>query len=192
MSTWQFAQADSWQSRWASRWRGGRQDPQGIYFGGNEMLMTPRSRWCSFGELYLDDGMASAIARSYPKDVDERTRITPSGDRAGAAIANTATDSGFASSATTTVVLRVGLRRAVHLHRPQQRPRHRHDVTSRRIARAAGSSRSDLRPRGRDRPQILIHGLRGFHGLKAARPASGLRPHRRKPGSARRRGSASV
>src|SRR4029450_2346339 len=31
------------------------QDPQGIYFGGNDMLMTPR-QMLAFGELYLDRG----------------------------------------------------------------------------------------------------------------------------------------
>jgi CubicO group peptidase (beta-lactamase class C family) len=35
-------------SRWA-------RDPQGIYFGGNEMLMTPR-QMVAFGELYLNRG----------------------------------------------------------------------------------------------------------------------------------------
>ena len=30
-------------------------DPQGIYFGGNEMLMTPR-QMLAFGEMYLNDG----------------------------------------------------------------------------------------------------------------------------------------
>jgi CubicO group peptidase (beta-lactamase class C family) len=32
-------------------------DPQGIYFGGNEMLMTPR-QMATFGELYLNRGRA--------------------------------------------------------------------------------------------------------------------------------------
>ena len=31
-------------------------DPQGIYFGGNDMLMTPR-QMLTFGELYLNDGV---------------------------------------------------------------------------------------------------------------------------------------
>ena len=34
------------------------QDPQGIYFGGNEMLMTPR-QMVAFGELYLHRGRAN-------------------------------------------------------------------------------------------------------------------------------------
>ena len=34
------------------------QDPQGIYFGGNDMEMTPR-QMRAFGELYLNDGRAN-------------------------------------------------------------------------------------------------------------------------------------
>jgi CubicO group peptidase (beta-lactamase class C family) len=34
-----------------------RRDPQGIYFGGNEMLMTPR-QMIAVGELYLNGGRA--------------------------------------------------------------------------------------------------------------------------------------
>ena len=33
-------------------------DPQGVYFGGNEMLMTPR-QMVAFGELYLRNGVAN-------------------------------------------------------------------------------------------------------------------------------------
>ncbi len=56
MSTWQFAQEQLAKPLGFSlaRWT---QDPQGIYFGGNEMLMTPR-QMVRFGELYLDNGMA--------------------------------------------------------------------------------------------------------------------------------------
>jgi CubicO group peptidase (beta-lactamase class C family) len=35
-------------------------DPQGIYFGGNEMLMTPR-QLLAFGELYLNGGRARGV-----------------------------------------------------------------------------------------------------------------------------------
>src|SRR5215203_5156948 len=54
MSTWQFAQEQLAKPLGFSlpRWT---QDPQGVYFGGNEMLMTPR-QMVSFGELYLNDG----------------------------------------------------------------------------------------------------------------------------------------
>jgi CubicO group peptidase (beta-lactamase class C family) len=35
-------------------------DPQGIYFGGNDMEMTPR-QMLAFGELYLNEGRASGV-----------------------------------------------------------------------------------------------------------------------------------
>jgi CubicO group peptidase (beta-lactamase class C family) len=56
-STWQFAQ-DSLAKPLGftlPRWP---QDPQGIYFGGNDMLLTPR-QMLSFGELYLHRGRIS-------------------------------------------------------------------------------------------------------------------------------------
>ncbi|MDP1572173.1 MAG: serine hydrolase [Vicinamibacterales bacterium] len=53
-STWQFAQEALARPLGFSlaRWP---QDPQGIYFGGNDMLMTPR-QMVAFGELYLGRG----------------------------------------------------------------------------------------------------------------------------------------
>jgi CubicO group peptidase (beta-lactamase class C family) len=53
-STWQFANAQlaAPLGFTLARWP---QDPQGIYFGGNDMLMTPR-QMLAFGQLYLDRG----------------------------------------------------------------------------------------------------------------------------------------
>jgi CubicO group peptidase (beta-lactamase class C family) len=53
-STWQFAQDELAKPLGFSlaRWP---QDPQGIYFGGNDMLMTPR-QMLAFGELYRNGG----------------------------------------------------------------------------------------------------------------------------------------
>jgi CubicO group peptidase (beta-lactamase class C family) len=53
-STWQFAQDALAKPLGISlaRWP---QDPQGIYFGGNEMLMTPK-QMLAIGELYLERG----------------------------------------------------------------------------------------------------------------------------------------
>jgi CubicO group peptidase (beta-lactamase class C family) len=53
-STWQFAQEALARPLGISlaRWR---QDPQGIYFGGNEMLLTP-AQMLAIGELYLARG----------------------------------------------------------------------------------------------------------------------------------------
>jgi CubicO group peptidase (beta-lactamase class C family) len=53
-STWQFAQEELATPLGfkLAKWP---QDPQGIYFGGNDMLMTPR-QMIQFGELYLNGG----------------------------------------------------------------------------------------------------------------------------------------
>ena len=53
-STWQFAQDELARPLGFSlaQWP---QDPQGIYFGGNEMLMTPR-QMIRFGEVYENGG----------------------------------------------------------------------------------------------------------------------------------------
>ncbi len=54
MSTWQFAQQSLARPLGftLARWQ---QDPQGIYFGGNEMLLTPK-QMLAIGELYLARG----------------------------------------------------------------------------------------------------------------------------------------
>jgi CubicO group peptidase (beta-lactamase class C family) len=56
-STWQFAQDALTRPLGFGlpRWP---QDPQGIYFGGNDMLLTPL-QMLAFGELYLNDGRAN-------------------------------------------------------------------------------------------------------------------------------------
>jgi CubicO group peptidase (beta-lactamase class C family) len=55
-STWQFAQ-DALATPIGIRLARWRRDPQGIYFGGNEMLLTPR-QMLAVGELYLNRGRA--------------------------------------------------------------------------------------------------------------------------------------
>ena len=71
-STWQFAQESLAKPLGFSlaRWT---QDPQGIYFGGNEMSMTPR-QMVRFGELYLNDGRAGAT-QVLPREWIEKTRV---------------------------------------------------------------------------------------------------------------------
>jgi CubicO group peptidase (beta-lactamase class C family) len=56
VSTWAFLQESLGKPLGVtfSRWP---RDPQGIYFGGNDMLMTPR-QMVAFGELYLNRGRA--------------------------------------------------------------------------------------------------------------------------------------
>jgi CubicO group peptidase (beta-lactamase class C family) len=71
-STWQFAQDELARplgfslAKWMT-------DPQGIYFGGNEMLMTPR-QMVRFGELYLNEGKAGD-QQIVPKSWIDRTRV---------------------------------------------------------------------------------------------------------------------
>jgi CubicO group peptidase (beta-lactamase class C family) len=71
-STWQFAQDELARplgftlAKWPA-------DPQGIYFGGNEMLMTPR-QMVKFGELYLNEGRVGQT-QLIPKDWVEQTQI---------------------------------------------------------------------------------------------------------------------
>jgi CubicO group peptidase (beta-lactamase class C family) len=79
-STWQFAQETLAKplgftlAQWA-------RDPQGIYFGGNEMVMTPR-QMLAFGELYLNRGQLAGrqiISRQYIDETFEprgRSRIS--------------------------------------------------------------------------------------------------------------------
>ena len=71
-STWQFAQESLAKPLGFSlaRWT---QDPQGIYFGGNEMSMTPR-QMVRFGELYLNNGRAGAT-QVLPKEWIDKTRV---------------------------------------------------------------------------------------------------------------------
>ena len=58
-STWQFAQGALAKPLGFSlaQWP---QDPQGVFFGGNDMLLTPR-QMVAFGELYLNRGRAGAM-----------------------------------------------------------------------------------------------------------------------------------
>jgi CubicO group peptidase (beta-lactamase class C family) len=71
-STWQFAQEELAKPLGFSlaRWP---QDPQGIYFGGNDMLMTPR-QMIRFGELYLNDGRLGD-RQLIPKSWVEQTAV---------------------------------------------------------------------------------------------------------------------
>ena len=64
-----------------ARWQ---RDPQGIYMGGNEMLMTPR-QMVKYGELYLNRGRVAGRQVVSPQWVDTscvpRTRSRWDGDR---------------------------------------------------------------------------------------------------------------
>ena len=79
-STWQFAQETLAKPLGftLAQWP---RDPQGIYFGGNEMVMTPR-QMLTFGELYLNGGQAGGrqiISKHFIEETFEprgRSRIS--------------------------------------------------------------------------------------------------------------------
>jgi CubicO group peptidase (beta-lactamase class C family) len=48
-------------------------DPQGIYFGGNDMLMTPR-QMLAFGQLYLNNGSGTIPGRWVERSCEGRSR----------------------------------------------------------------------------------------------------------------------
>jgi CubicO group peptidase (beta-lactamase class C family) len=70
-STWQYAQETlaGPLGFTLARWP---QDPQGIYFGGNDMLLTPQ-QLVAFGELYLNRGRVSLPALARQGEVSERS-----------------------------------------------------------------------------------------------------------------------
>ena len=72
-STWQFAnqQLAAPLGFTLARWP---QDPQGIYFGGNDMLMTPR-QMLAFGQLYLNRGRANG-RQVVPESWIDRSFVT--------------------------------------------------------------------------------------------------------------------
>ncbi len=72
-STWQFAQEALAKPLGftLARWP---QDPQGIYFGGNDMLMTPR-QMLKFGELYLHQGEFEGVQVVPAAWVDESSAV---------------------------------------------------------------------------------------------------------------------
>ncbi len=58
-STWQFAQ-EALAKPLGFQLAQWTRDPQGVYFGGNEMVMTPR-QMLAFGELYLNRGRVNGV-----------------------------------------------------------------------------------------------------------------------------------
>ena len=66
-STWQFAQEAVARPLGftLAQWP---RDPQGVYFGGNEMLLTPR-QMLAFGELYLNRGRANGGGRANGRQI---------------------------------------------------------------------------------------------------------------------------
>ena len=133
-------------------------DPQGIYFGGNDMLMTPR-QMLAFGELYLNEGRVNGQQIVLPSALGASSRARGGRATGGRAIRRPNAD-GFVDPMRDRQygygwwvyeiggdrhLLRVGLRRAVHLRlagssiSSSSRPRH---PTSARSAAAIAASSS--------------------------------------------------
>ena len=131
-STWQFAQEVLAKPLGFSLAQWPR-DPQGIYFGGNDMLMTPR-QMVAFGELYLEAGQRARDARSSRRRGSTR-RSCP---RTRSRWSDQTYGYGWwmREMAGQDVHYRVGLRRPVHLRRAGPGSRRRHDLVEhrRRIA----------------------------------------------------------
>ena len=141
-STWQFAQEVLARPLGFSLAQWPR-DPQGIYFGGNDMLMTPR-QMVAFGELYLKRGTVTGAQVVPAAWVD--ASFVP---RDALALSEQTYGYGWwmRELAGQRRALRVGLRRPVHLRRAGPGARRRHDVvdhapTNRAEATVAPSSTS--------------------------------------------------
>jgi hypothetical protein len=76
MSTWAFAQQALAKPLGFSLAQWPR-DPQGIYFGGNDMLLTPR-QMLSIGALYLNRGKADS-RQVLSEDFVRETFVAPAG-----------------------------------------------------------------------------------------------------------------
>ncbi len=146
-STWQFAQEALAKPLGFTlpRWP---QDPQGIFFGGNDMLMTPR-QMVRFGELYLNDGRVGE--RQVLPDGWVKRSFVPRGRSRWGNDREYGYSWWIRTLGSRDRVLRLGLRRPVHLRRPHLPPRHRDDVGPECRHRAAGTSRGHLHARRRDR-----------------------------------------
>ena len=140
-STWAFAQQQLGTPLGftISRWP---RDPQGIYFGGNDMLLSP-AQMLSIGQLYLNRGRAGSRQLVPAAWVDAsctglgRSRFNPGSDlRLRLVVARFRRPPGL---------LRLGLRRPVHHRLSRLEPDRGHDLVHRGRRRAARSSPADLR-----------------------------------------------
>ena len=155
-----------------SRWP---RDPQGIYFGGNDMLLSP-AQMLSIGQLYLDRGRAGSHQVVPAAWVDAsctglgRSRLIP--------IRPTATAGGRATSPAARV-LRLGLRRPVHHRLSRLEPCCGDDVLHRDRRRAARSSPADLRHHraARAAGSVTMSHHRSLHAV--VNPWIGLHLHHR-------------
>ena len=141
-STWQFAQETLAKPLGFSlpQWP---RDPQGVYFGGNDMLMTPR-HMLMFGEMYLNGGRANGQQVVSARWV--AASLLHARHRGARATAFTAMDGGFATWRISDD-LRVGIWRAVHFSRSRSGPCRGHDLFQYARDRTPRTPPDDLRHR---------------------------------------------
>ena len=138
-------------------------DPQGIYFGGNDMLMTSR-QMLAFGELYLNRGRAGGrqiVPECVGGTVVRGARANPASRQPGVRRAARVRADARSEVRLRLVGLRdprlrqlfrVGVRRTVSLRGARDRSGHRDDLVTRRERGASRSSSDPLRhPRSADR-----------------------------------------
>ena len=116
-------------------------DPQGIYSGGNEMLLTPK-QMAAIGELYLIED-SSRAARSFRRP-GSIPPVCRGRRQSGMVTGNMAMAGGSRRSADKSL-LRVGIRRPIHLRFPRPQPRRGRDVVDNRQRRAARPSSAVVR-----------------------------------------------
>ena len=139
LSTWEYAQRHLAQpigfslARWPT-------DPQGIYFGGNDMLFTPR-QMLQLGSLYLNRGRIGD-QQVIPAQWVDRSVITRTRSRRGGTWLQLRLVGPIHGQAED--LLRVGLRRPVHLRRARPRPGRRHHLVDRPAGPQLGPQSADL------------------------------------------------
>jgi CubicO group peptidase (beta-lactamase class C family) len=164
VSTWQFAQDALARPLGFSlaRWP---QDPQGIYFGGNEMLLAPK-QMMALGELYRNRGTINGRQIVPAAWVD--TSCVPR----TASVYDSDRRYGFRRR---DGVLRVGVRRPVHLRVPRPGPGGYRDVVYGRERGAAGASPTALRSHRGARPAAFAGDGRLTGGSTSRTPTGSIR-----------------
>ena len=148
-STWAFLQESLGKplGLTVSRWP---RDPQGIYFGGNDMLMTPR-QMVAFGQLYLNRGRDRRSAdRAGPMGRRFMHAARPFPVQSGSDLRVRLVDPRLCRAAR---LFRMGLRRAVHHAFSRSQSGRGHHVVHRGQRRTPRSSPADLRARRAPHPR---------------------------------------
>ena len=152
--------------RSGSRWRRGRSDPQGIYFGGNDMAMTPR-QMLAFGELYLRPRAAPTAHRCCRRGGCATRWCRAAGHSRRSATTRYGYGWWMRPMAGQRDLLRLGIRRSVHLRRAGARAGGRHHVGHGHRRRATSASAHGERAGGGTGHRAAGGGALEFQPLSA-------------------------